>query len=290
MINRFYKEGEKLDVAGLNEIIVLIDRSETELTEVGLNIWRPGLVGPPHRHADKDQIFYITEGKGELKIYDNIYKVEAGNLAFIPAGTVHQTINSGETPLSYILFNIFNNKQKEGHSTFADHIEKVKAVRKKQAETGKYNSDEEEILISSKAAKFIPNIYAGKQYDFVSNQTYLVLDRNQTNGCELTVVKWPPESRGAMVAHKDKEQTFFVLKGKGEVTINNETRGIKPGSVVFVPRNSPHTTEAASEDLVYLCMNSIVDKESYSNFEEMYKSIAPERIKRWLSGSSEVGE
>ena len=43
MLHRFYKEGEQLDVAGLNLITVLIDRSETEITEVALNEWRAGL-------------------------------------------------------------------------------------------------------------------------------------------------------------------------------------------------------------------------------------------------------
>ena len=60
MINRYRKDGQKLDVAGLNEITVLIDRTESELTEVALNEWRSGLEGPPHSHAEKDQIFYIV--------------------------------------------------------------------------------------------------------------------------------------------------------------------------------------------------------------------------------------
>jgi len=47
MICRNYHTGQKLDVAGLNEITVLIDRSETQLTEVGWNSWRKGLEGPP---------------------------------------------------------------------------------------------------------------------------------------------------------------------------------------------------------------------------------------------------
>ena len=40
MIHRYYKEGQKLDVAGLNQITVLLDRTETELTEIALNEWR----------------------------------------------------------------------------------------------------------------------------------------------------------------------------------------------------------------------------------------------------------
>lgn len=290
MIHKSYKDGEKLDVAGLNEITVLIDRSETELTEVGWNSWRPRLDGPPHKHNDKDQIFYITHGIGKVKLGEESFDVKPGDLAYVPAGLVHQTISSGDEPLSYMLFNIFNDTEKEGHATFAEHIEKVKQIRKQQAESGRYDVENEEVLIHVKAGKFFNNVYSGKRYEFGSNSTILLLDRNETNRCEFTVVNWPAGNKGAMVAHKEKEQTFFVLKGKGWITIGEETEEVKPGDVIFVPRNTPHTTESADDDLTYLCMNSFILPESDKSFDEMYKRVAPARIQRWKSGSNDVGE
>jgi mannose-6-phosphate isomerase-like protein (cupin superfamily) len=290
MINRYYKKGQKLDVAGLNEITVLVDRSETELSEIGWNSWRPNLDGPPHKHNDKDQIFYVTDGVGKVKLGDDVFDVKPGDLAYVPAGLVHQTITTTEVPLSYMLFNIFNGESKEGHASFADHIEKVKMIRKKQAETGNYNVAEENVLTDIKPGKFINDIYSGKRYEFGSNSTILLLDRNETNRCELTVVSWPSGSRGALVAHKEKEQTFFVLRGNGRVTVGTETENVNPGSVVFVPRNTPHTTEAVGSELAYLCMNGLVDKDNYSSFEEMYNAVAPGRIKRWKAGSTQVGD
>ena len=53
MIVRNYKEGTLLDVANLNKITVIFDRSESEFTEVGHNEWRPHLDGPPHFHDEK---------------------------------------------------------------------------------------------------------------------------------------------------------------------------------------------------------------------------------------------
>lgn len=290
MINRYYNKGQKLDVAGLNEITVLIDRSETEISEIGWNRWRPKLDGPPHKHNDKDQVFYVTDGVGKIKLGNDVYDVKPGDLAYVPACLVHQTITTTEVPLSYMLFNIFNNDSKEGHASFADHIEKVKMIRKKQAETGNYNVDEESVLTYIKPGKLIHDIYSGKRYEFGSNFTILLLDRNETNRCELTVVLWPAGSRGALVAHKEKEQTFFVLRGNGRITIGGETEYVKPGSVVFVPRNTPHTTEAIGSELAYLCMNGLVDAESYKSFDDMYNAVAPGRIERWKAGSSEVGD
>lgn len=290
MINRYYKEGQKLDVAGLNEIIVLLDRSESEFSEIGWNSWRPNLDGPPHKHNYKDQIFYITDGVGIVKLGNEEFPVKPGCLAYIPAGIAHQTITTSDEPLCYVLFNIFNSQDKEGHATFADHIEKVKQIRKQQAESGVIDADNEETLTDIKTRKFFNDINDGKVYDFGSNSTTLLLERNETNRVELAVIKWPEGSKGAMVAHKDKEQIFFVLKGEGKVTIDGETEIVKPGSLIFVPRNTPHTTEATKGELSYLCMNALVENVGDESFDKMYHRIIADRMQRWKDGNEEVGE
>jgi quercetin dioxygenase-like cupin family protein len=291
MLHRYYKEGQKLDVAGLNEITVLIDRSETELTEVALNEWRSGLEGPPHLHSEKDQIFYIVSGDGKVTVGDQEFEVTPGCLVYLPAGILHQTIVTSEEPLGYILYNVFKSSQKEGHSSFAEHILKVKEIRRRQAETGQFDiSGAEQDIITDKKEKFFSNVYDGKKFDFGSNSTILLLDRTETNRLEFVVVQWSPGNRGAMVAHKEKEQTFFVLSGSGKVTIGEETEVIQAGDIIFVPRNTPHTTEAVEDELTYLCLNSIVIKTKDKSFEEMYQRIAPKRIERWKSGDDSVGD
>jgi mannose-6-phosphate isomerase-like protein (cupin superfamily) len=291
MIHRYYKEGQKLDVAGLNQITVLLDRTETELTEIALNEWRAGLEGPPHAHAEKDQVFYILSGEGKVIVGDANYSVKPGCLVYIPTGLRHQSITTSDEPLGYILYNVFNSADKEGHATFADHIEKVKEIRKKQAETGESDiSGAEKATTATTKTKFFSSVMDGKKYDFGSNSTILLLDRTETNKFEFVVVQWPSHSKGTMVAHKEKEQSFFILSGEGKVTIGEETEDVKPGDLIFVPRNVPHTTEAGDTDLEYLCINSIVTETKDGSFDEMYNRIAPGRMERWKSGSDAVGE
>ncbi len=291
MICRYYKEGQKLDVAGLNEITVLIDRTESELTEVALNEWRGGMVGPPHSHAEKDQIFYITSGEGKILLADTEHDVKPGSLMYVPAGLVHRSTTTSAEPLGYILYNIFLTTSKEGHATFKDHIDQVKMIRKMQAEKGFSEvTGSEKTNKVEKEEKIIHDVMSGKNYDFGSNKTILLLDRTETSRCEFVVVEWPPHNRGAMVAHKEKEQTFFILSGTGKVTVGDETMDVKPGHIVFVPRNTPHTTESGDETLTYLCLNSLVTSTRDKSFDEMYQRIADQRINRWKSGTSEVGE
>lgn len=286
MIVRNYKEGTLLDVADLNKITVIFDRGESENTEVGHNEWRPHLDGPPHFHDEKEQVFYVTSGIGIVKLGDEQHEVKPGCLVYLPAGLKHQTITTSDEPLCYLLYNLYESNE---NKTFAQHLDTVRSVRKAQAETQSSGADSTISEIKN-APKFFESINEGKLYDFGSNQVILLIDRSESERIELVVVIWSARNKGAMVAHSEKEQTFFVLEGKGEVTIGDETQAIGPGDVVFVPRNTPHTTESFDEELKYLCLNTLIGEREFASFDEMFNATAPERIKRWETGSTEVGE
>jgi len=259
MIHRHYTEGQKLNVADLNEMIVLIDRTESELTEVALNTWRAGLIGPPHRHDQKEQIFYITSGTGMVKVGNENFNVKPGCLVYVPLGVEHQTIAGDHEALNYILFNVFNNPEKEGHGTFAEHIEKVKNIRKQQAEMGMAGVENAERSASSKKRpKHVVDVHKNESHQSSTATSRLLLDRTETERFEMVVVTWPKGSKGALETHQEKEQTFFVLTGSDVIRIIEEQALVKPGDVIFVPRNAWHCAEATNTDLSYLCLNTYI--------------------------------
>ena len=133
MIHRRFDGGELLDVAGLNTIRVVLDRSETARTEIGFECWRAGLIGPPHRHERKEQVFLVMSGTGRVRVGEIEHPVKKGDVIFVPADIEHQTIASPHEDLEYLLFNAFLDDDKEGHATFAEHIEKVRELRRRQA-------------------------------------------------------------------------------------------------------------------------------------------------------------
>jgi mannose-6-phosphate isomerase-like protein (cupin superfamily) len=293
MILKRYDQGERLDVAGLNEITVLIDRSCTARAELGLNSWAPGQDSPPHQHEAKEQIFFVIAGCGTVRVGGETFSVQPRDFVYVPAGVEHQTIATGAGPLQYLLFNVFLNEDKEGHATFAEHIAAVKHIRRAQADQQDAAAGGGSAVLSATArrGKHIRDIFGVKMYDFGSNTTHLLLDRAETERCEVTVVSWPAGNKGAMVSHSEKEQTFFVLEGSGEVTVDGVTRPVTVGDVVFVPWKAPHTTEAGDDGpLIYLCLNSIVTEEREASFQAMYDRVAAGRIARWKSGDTTVGE
>ncbi len=225
--------------------------SGTTLTYYTWDKEKPGLSG----EQNNEYILYVLEGKGSIWAGDIQADVSEGTFVFFPAKTFWKVESSNEHPLKHLLLTIPVNQE-------SSSLLNVKVVN---------------------------DILKGKVYEFGSNSTILVLDRAETNQCEVTVVSWPPHHRGAMVAHNDKEQTFYVLSGSGYVTVDGETKEVKPGDVVFVPFNTPHTTEASDETLTYLCMNSIVGGKKYPTFDEMYNLVAADRIKRWKAKDDSVG-
>lgn len=50
-------------------------------------------------HPDTDQVLYFVDGQGESVLDGETTKVEPGRLVFVRAGTHHNFVNTGETPL-----------------------------------------------------------------------------------------------------------------------------------------------------------------------------------------------
>ena len=76
----------------------------------------------------------MTAGSGWVVVGDEKRAVKVGDLVFVPAGVAHQTIASDDEDLEYLLYNAFLSDDKEGHASFAEHIERVKATRRAQAD------------------------------------------------------------------------------------------------------------------------------------------------------------
>jgi uncharacterized cupin superfamily protein len=60
---------------------------------------------PFHNHRVNEEMFFILEGEGEVRIGASIYPIRPGDVVACPAGgqeTAHQVINTGATELKYL--------------------------------------------------------------------------------------------------------------------------------------------------------------------------------------------
>ncbi|MEM8807190.1 MAG: cupin domain-containing protein [Cyanobacteria bacterium P01_G01_bin.38] len=60
---------------------------------------------PFHNHRVNEEMFYILEGEGEIRIGEATYPIRPGDIIACPAGnrkTAHQIINTGTVDLKYL--------------------------------------------------------------------------------------------------------------------------------------------------------------------------------------------
>ncbi len=254
MICRHPNHGQKLDVSGLNEITVLIDRSETELTEVAINSWTPGLDGPPHAHDRKEQNFLVTAGGGAVVIGADRFPAAPGDFFYVPAGVVHQTINQHpDRRLEYFLFNAFLDTDKEGHASFAAHIALVKHTRKQQADAQRADA--------GGGGAAITGTRSGRKSSLPAAASGAVLiGRADTERCEALFWLVPAGGQAGIAAEPTKEQTLFVYAGGGKIQVGAEQVAVETRHTIYVPRGTSCSLEAGPGGLQVVSFGTVVSR------------------------------
>lgn len=62
----------------------------------------PGAATIPHHHVKSEEIYYILEGQGRMRIGDETRTVGVGDAIAIPPGAIHQITNLGHAVLKFL--------------------------------------------------------------------------------------------------------------------------------------------------------------------------------------------
>mgnify|MGYP006362888119 CR=1 FL=1 len=62
----------------------------------------PGASNTPHYHPLTEEIYYILEGTGRMRLGDEFQDVGPGDAIAIPPGQVHAITNTGSTTLKFL--------------------------------------------------------------------------------------------------------------------------------------------------------------------------------------------
>lgn len=112
---------------------LLIDRKDTEGSEVFLTTIEPKKFAPRHIHNDNEQLYYVIKGEGSItyrllyETADKEVKIKAGQVIFIPLKTEHQIACLGEKPLIYLTIDVFPKGKPADEPTWDAHARKLAA-------------------------------------------------------------------------------------------------------------------------------------------------------------------
>jgi mannose-6-phosphate isomerase-like protein (cupin superfamily) len=84
------------------------------ITYVSLAKLQPSLSYEPHEHQDHEEIYYIINGSGHIKIGDEISKFRDGDVIYIPEKTNHSITNDSNEMVEFLAFGGFTDMKKGG--------------------------------------------------------------------------------------------------------------------------------------------------------------------------------
>ena len=88
----------------LRDTLMLLTKDDTESgrIDVGFTVIYPGCNTKGHSHSPKEEIYFVTWGKGIMVIDEEEFEIQKGDVVYVPFGKFHRTINSSPLPLSYV--------------------------------------------------------------------------------------------------------------------------------------------------------------------------------------------
>jgi mannose-6-phosphate isomerase-like protein (cupin superfamily) len=77
------------------------------ITYVSLAKLQPSLSYEPHDHQDHEEVYYIINGNGHIKIGGEIARFRDGDVIYIPEKTMHSITNDGDEMVEFLAFGGF---------------------------------------------------------------------------------------------------------------------------------------------------------------------------------------
>lgn len=97
-IHTHYSDAETLVFPGAITLKILLSGDDTSGTlAVFEDIVEPGVGPGRHIHHEQDETFFFLEGRFDVEVGGVLHHMEAGDVAFVPRGTIHAFKNVGDT-------------------------------------------------------------------------------------------------------------------------------------------------------------------------------------------------
>ena len=81
------------------------EKKLSEAFSMNVVIIKPGFtVKPAHSHPEKEEVVYITSGKGEAYIDGEVYDIHAGTAVLFQKKSVHMLRNTGDEDMKVACF------------------------------------------------------------------------------------------------------------------------------------------------------------------------------------------
>ena len=186
-----------------------------------------------HRHGGAEEVLYVLEGSGEIRVESATHEVSPGRAVFVPDGADHSYINTGQAPLVVV----------GAIAPPIDPDDMHQAIpRPDPTGARSANVDESAVAPTMMDERLVtPTVMGERSFRVLVSPAVGCRQMTQFTG----VI---PTGRAPLHAHPH-EEVVYILAGTGQLWIEENAVGeLRPGSVVFFPIGVRHTLENTGRD------------------------------------------
>jgi len=181
-----------------------------------------------HVHIGTEEVLYVLEGSGEVRVEGAEHQVGAGQAVFIPDGAEHSYVNTGATPLIVV-----------GAMAPPIDLDDIHPAMSRLDLSGRQSASLNERMVA-------PSVMDERRVTptLMGERSFRVLVSPEVGCRQMTQFTGViPTGRAPLHAHPH-EEAVYILAGTGRLWIEDQPVGeLRPGSVVFFPIGVRHTLE-----------------------------------------------
>jgi mannose-6-phosphate isomerase-like protein (cupin superfamily) len=96
---RFATKGKENQTLRDTYYLVDPETSPSKNLQMGLTVVYANGKTTGHSHPDREEVYYVLEGRGRMVVGDSEYDIKVGDALYVPFGVFHTTFNTGILPL-----------------------------------------------------------------------------------------------------------------------------------------------------------------------------------------------
>ena len=222
------ERGETITDAERRNVVLLTERDEISIT---WSRYGPGERGPdPHVHGEHVDAFYVLEGELTFALGAEGERVtlSAGGLAAVPPNLVHSFVNEGGADTRFLNFHTPD-------KGFAAYMRALGAGA--EASFDSFDPPADGGLAAAEAIVTGP----GEGERLVSGSRVLHLKSARPELCFAEFEFDGPFDGPDVHHHDDQVDSFYVLEGELEMTVEDAVVPAGPGTLASVPHGVRHT-------------------------------------------------
>jgi mannose-6-phosphate isomerase-like protein (cupin superfamily) len=111
--------------------------------------------------------------------------------------------------------------------------------------------------MSEKKTAMVSSVEESQLTHFLGVDFSVLLPRERSECVEVLLERFPKNTSFPVHQHKECEQTYFVLEGDAEVTLNGKVEKVGKGGIVYIPRLTDHAIRNVGDaELVYIVIET----------------------------------